>query len=353
MQSLPNEQSHPLHIFESPVEERHLDFLLEEEFACNPEFLQFFIAEAMTGGGTAATFAIPHENWDCRAVRSVTTGKGETDVLVIYTSVGHEQSRVAILIENKIRAGFQKAQAERYRLRGKEGIGKQWDRFWTCLVSPKRYAPHNQDFDAKVSLESLQSYFAGTARRAAFKAAVFRQAILLNAISGVRKVDPHMTEWRAAYAAAAGARFGSEVRWEEARPACDQDKWFCFRSPLLPPGAVITHKAGMGAVHLSLPQLSADKLQDAVRQSGIEGSPQIRQTHKSASFCFSVAKVDFSRAFQQSWSAVDQAFARVSDLLAFWREHGESVRSVLLSTKDPIGSPTSTASVPGRHAAQE
>jgi hypothetical protein len=30
----------------SPVEERHIDYILEEEFSLNPDFLRFFLEQA-------------------------------------------------------------------------------------------------------------------------------------------------------------------------------------------------------------------------------------------------------------------------------------------------------------------
>jgi hypothetical protein len=33
-------------LFHSPIQEQHIDFLLEEEFACNQAFLHFFLKEA-------------------------------------------------------------------------------------------------------------------------------------------------------------------------------------------------------------------------------------------------------------------------------------------------------------------
>src|ERR1700693_1934212 len=101
----------------SPVQEHHIDFLLEEEFACNSVFLDFFVEAAkehfkpLPIKADDAKVIQPCSEWNCKVIRSVTTGKGETDVLAIYHSAD-TASRVAILIENKIRAGFQKDQAE-------------------------------------------------------------------------------------------------------------------------------------------------------------------------------------------------------------------------------------------------
>jgi hypothetical protein len=48
---------------------------------------------------------------------------GESHLVIIYR-VKNSEERVAFLIEDKIDAGFQPAQAQRYRVRGDDGISK-------------------------------------------------------------------------------------------------------------------------------------------------------------------------------------------------------------------------------------
>ncbi len=143
----PNEiTSPPVASRRSPVQEHHIDFLLEEEFAASPEFLTFILNAASKNRGESWETGLPAPSSEpnCSSIRSVTTDQGETDVLVIYQST-EVFGRVAILIEDKIRAGFQPNQAERYRMRGEKGKSSQlWDHFWTCLIAPERYATHNE-----------------------------------------------------------------------------------------------------------------------------------------------------------------------------------------------------------------
>jgi hypothetical protein len=205
----------------SPVQEHHIDFLLEEEFACSPQFLRFFVSEAaqsiLKGQASSVVTNIPtpHETTPCQAIRSVTTGAGESDVLVVYRSNDPTASRVAILIENKIRASFQKDQADRYRERGEAGMGEEWDSYWTCLVAPEKYSLGFAGFDGRVSLEQIGAYFGKTDdARSNFKARIIRQAIERFSSSGVQVVDEVMTEFRRFYAEQAERHFqGSEMDW--------------------------------------------------------------------------------------------------------------------------------------------
>lgn len=85
------QNSQPEILSHSPVQEHHIDFLLEEEFACNSAFLGFFVSEAIehfnfSGEIPDAGIIEPASCCDCTAIRSVTTDKGETDVLAIYRS---------------------------------------------------------------------------------------------------------------------------------------------------------------------------------------------------------------------------------------------------------------------------
>jgi hypothetical protein len=181
--------------FRSPIQEHHIDFLLEEEFASNPSFLEFFVAAAIESSNPGAANIVsplippPHRQWNCRAVRSVTTDAGESDVLVVYQSADPVAPRVAILIEDKIRASFQHRQAERYKERGEAGKGKDWDAFWTALIAPKKYAHNSASFDAYISLETLEEFFKnGNESRSIFKSGVIRRALESFAATGVQSL---------------------------------------------------------------------------------------------------------------------------------------------------------------------
>src|SRR5258708_23095171 len=90
----------------SPVEERHIDYILEEEFSANPDFLRFFLEQARLTAIDKGRIVGCADESDCIAIRSATTGKGETDLLVKYGTQKGSLPTV-ILIEYKIRAGFQ------------------------------------------------------------------------------------------------------------------------------------------------------------------------------------------------------------------------------------------------------
>lgn len=300
--------------FRSPVEERHIDFILEEEFMADPGFLDFFLRKAAE---TAPNIALPaRKQGGCsEAVRSAVTAAGETDVLVRYACEGADGETAAILIESKIAAAFQPNQARRYRKRGEAGKGTQWTGYWTCLVAPERYRCADGEFDARISLEDLRDYFdLQTGARAQFRVKVLSDAITRAASIGIRRVDPVMTAFRAHYAALAAVHFGGRGwEWDQARDAWADDTWFRFTRAHWPDQLQILHKAKAGFVHLVLPATDVSDLERILEQAapGKAASITAVQTGKSASLQTTVPRItDFSlpiddHAFAEIFSAVE------------------------------------------------
>jgi hypothetical protein len=316
----------------SPVEERHIDYILEEEFSVNPDFLRFFIAQARLTAMDKDRIVGFAEEADCIAVRSATTGEGETDVLVKY---GAQDGSLptAILIENKIRAGFQHDQAERYRKRGEEGKGKGWSDYWTCLVSHSKYLVDWGDFDAVVTLQALQEYFAKeTDGRSRFRARVLEQTIRKYEATGIQNIDPGMTRFRAMYAAECDKSLKpAEWEYDKARDAYWDDTWFVFRGTAWPQGVKVVHQARTGRMKLVLPMRVETSLQGMVEQfaawNPIGSAPKIVVVpfgKAKSAFQVNVPKItDFSIAaqpplFEEFWAALEflaSFYKRCSDLL--------------------------------------
>ena len=237
----------------SPVEERHIDYILEEEFTLNRDFLRFFLDQARRAAPDQAIIFACTGEAQCAAVRSVTTGKGESDLLVTYGPTGVLPT--AILIEDKIRAGFQPKQPERYRDRGEHGKGKEWSQYWTCLVGPMKYIAKSKEFDASVSIETLQQYFAArTDDRSQFRAGILGRTIKKFEATGVQIIDTDMTDFRAIYAAECEKRL-DHTQWiyDKPREAWWDDTWFSFQSVFWPRSIKVRHQARTGFVDLILP----------------------------------------------------------------------------------------------------
>ncbi len=330
----------------SPVQEHHIDFLLEEEFACNPRFLEFFVRAAkehfkpMTNGLKDVVVMQPCSQWDCKAIRSVTTGKGETDVLAIYHSAGIPNRIVAILIEDKIRAGFQRAQAERYCERGEEGQKTgQWNFYWTCLVAPDKYADSNVGFDTRVSLEKLAKFFSGNDERSEFKREVIDRAIKHSEIGPPK--DETMTRFRAFYVQEAAAFFAEgEVTCPKPRDASDfwGERWFDFKGGGIPAGAVIGHKSEHGFVDLSFSNTKVNALEMLLAKCHHPTKITAKKTGSSASFRVHVKPIsDFGNP-DAAKPAVREAFQAIRALIAFYNLNKQLITEEISSAAKLVGS---------------
>jgi hypothetical protein len=318
----------------SPIQEQHIDFLLEEEFACNQAFLHFFLKEARTNfiaplnhpDHTAPL--MPCETWSCKAVRSATTSVGETDVLIIYKPAQAHGLRVAILIEDKIRAGFQDDQPERYHIRGVEGQkSEQWDSFFTCLVAPQKYGTGNAGFDTRVSLETIRSFFSAKDHRTQFKAGVFERALKNFHATGVQKLDAAMTTFRAFYAHEAEQCFKpDEVEWDKPRDAWWDDNWFTFTQAEFPAGAKIVYKPKMGSVELCYANADASSLQELLAKCSDADGIAIKPMRKSAAFCTIVKPIDEFSKPEDVRHLVQESFIAVRKLLVFYAANKHLLR---------------------------
>lgn len=132
-----------------PVEsilERDVDLILLEELITDNSFCEWFVNEL-----NLPRFLSVNGAW-----RSITDfGLGETDILFSYNS---EDSKIFVLIENKLDASFQEAQYERYTKRANEYLIKnECDKTYTVLVAPNLYCENQNEFENYISYETIAS----------------------------------------------------------------------------------------------------------------------------------------------------------------------------------------------------
>ncbi len=112
------------------VSERDVDLLLLEEAQSETGFAEWLVEEAL--GATS-------DLGECvGARRSVMHLTGESDLEIDYEDENGEVSR--LLIENKVGAGLQPQQAERYRQRGDSYLATgKCTTYHTILLAPAQY----------------------------------------------------------------------------------------------------------------------------------------------------------------------------------------------------------------------
>ena len=134
----------------SGVSERDTDLLFLEEFTSSPDFVDFFLNRiGLSGKGLSFL----------EASRSVTDSTGESDLEV--TLKGIDDKKFVLLLENKVNAGFQPKQAERYRARGTTYANHgKISGFTTVLLAPARYFDgEKKGFDHRVDYEAVRDWF--------------------------------------------------------------------------------------------------------------------------------------------------------------------------------------------------
>ena len=231
------------------IQEFWIDFLLEEEFRVDRGFARSFLAACNSTLNYLRTDQVTH---------SMSDKHGEADVVVLLSTTRepNRPERLALLIENKITAGFQPRQAERYRLRGEAGKSEDlWDAYLTVLVVPAAYIPTAHGFDAEVPLERIKDWIClNDPTRRAFKLARIDEAISKKNTTGVQIVDPEMTTFRAAYYANLqrfNHRQGTDFSMREPKDTYYGDSWFILKSNALPPRSEIRHMATAGNIELT------------------------------------------------------------------------------------------------------
>lgn len=234
------------------VSERDIDLLMLEEFLSTKAFGAWFIHQLF--GDKAGV-------GECvGAVRSVTQSSGESDLEVEYLSA--DGARTLLLIENKIGAGLQPQQAERYIDRGSDYVDRGRCRsFYTVIVAPDRYfasEDQTKGFHFRLNYESLRSWFEqadSLGDRRHYKISVLSSAIEKGTLGYQPVTDAPVTQfwqdyWRLCVALAPSL----EMKAPDSKPA--RSGFISMRPPALKPlGVDIVHKVKKGRVDLQLRQL--------------------------------------------------------------------------------------------------
>jgi len=303
------------------VRELHVDFLLEEEFCANPQFLSTFVKAAKPEHTPIEIVYVKH---------SASDQYGEADLVVVYSLEGGR--RIALLIEDKIRAVFQPSQALRYDERGDAGIReKHWDEYWTCLVAPKCYIREEHGFHSSLCLEQIKDWLAADEPgRHQFKAGIVERAIKKAETSGVQDVDLTMTKFRQNYYDFATDFFRTAQRNVTMRPPAPTYKgesWFDHRSGVLPKGVYVNYKSPRGFVDLTFPDTDAERLKELEKY--LESGMRIEQTGKSAAIRLEALAINRFDDFEEEKDKVHKALTEVARLLNFYDRERTKIEDII------------------------
>ena len=297
--------------------ERDLDLLFLEELSCNASFREFVFQHAGLDAGNSHVV---------RASRSVTESSGESDLEVTLRRADGLLAR--LLIENKLDAGFQPRQAERYRERAAAYVANgECSHVATLLVAPERYIAtvETSAFDALLSYEAIRAHLVadlsiGTRRD--YKAALLSSAIEKGLLGYQPEADAPVTSfWRAYWQLASLTSPELAMPEPVAKPA--KAGFATFRPVALPKRVSICHKFHHGNVDLELAGWG-DRLPDLVRHLGpylLQGM-ELAQANKSAAVRIRVPRLHTASPFSSQHDGAVAGLAAARQLLDwFTREY--------------------------------
>jgi hypothetical protein len=277
------------------VTERDIDMLLFEELTANSFFAQWFVKKVRPEMEIEpASTSIWHSLTDPEL--------RESDLVLIVKVAGVAH---AILVENKVDAAPQPAQAERYRKRGTAGIeGGRWASFNSCLVAPANYLTSDRNtkgYDARISYEEIQGCIRGSVNdpaRRDFKEYILTEAIEQNRRGYVARPDAQVTRFFTDYGDYAESVF-PELKFSHIPSRPSGSTWAEFRPSQIQKGRMIRHKVTEGCVDLQTPDCGSqvdelNALNQNIRSEGL----RFVQTNKSASPRFEVPRMDIRVEFQ-------------------------------------------------------
>ncbi|MDE0173662.1 MAG: hypothetical protein OYH76_00435 [Defluviicoccus sp.] len=159
--------------------ESEIDYLLAEEFECDPAFA--------AGFASACGLRFETLNVVSAVVEPPLGGNGFADLLVEAELDGR---RAALLIEDKITAGPAVRQAERYREHAERMRDEGYDFVRTVLVAPGAYRGERDGYDASIDLEQVAELLSSPdPRRLKYRREIIARAVKKQQSTGVKSPD--------------------------------------------------------------------------------------------------------------------------------------------------------------------
>ncbi|MFQ3242044.1 MAG: hypothetical protein ACI9JZ_001735 [Lentimonas sp.] len=319
------------HISVSSVSERDVDLLLLEEFVATASFGSWFVSEACSNSPQIGTCI--------SAQRSVTQSSGESDLELIF--IGADGSRLLVMIENKIAAGFQPMQADRYRLRGAGYINRQeCDSLLTILTAPQAYfgsTDSSKGFDGRVTYEAILKWFNSMPEfgaRQSYKATVLQAAIDKSSLGYQPVEDAVATRFWKDYWELVRAH-APELRMPEPGVKTAGATFIGLKPAGLPIGSDIVHKltgtkgAANGFMDLQLPGMGDDALVlDEALQSFLDEGMSVVRASKSAAIRLIVPPVDPNRDAIPQTQAIIKGLSAAKRLLV-WIQSNKDIGAAI------------------------
>lgn len=320
------------------IQEFRIGFMLEEEFYCDPEFVREF--------AKACGFDHADLKFESSVLEFKIDSSGYGDLLVCLRgqSATAETMRLALLIENKINAGAQPGQAERYCACGVNGLVERWDEYKTVLVAPDKYRGEKNDYDIFVSLEDVCKIICkNEPNRAEFRKKKFRDAIEKQSMNGIQIIDQPLTDFRAAYFNYVhdfNERHGTNFECDKPRPAYDGDSWLHLGSSDFVGDCRIRHKLwtsrkdATGQIELGF--LRTDFLQASALAAFTDQDMRFSPAgahEQHVAIALQVPEIRDSAAFESVQSSVEQALTAAKRLWRMYCKNKQDIDEIVLAAR--------------------
>ena len=305
----------------SSVSERDIDLLLLEEFVASASFGSWFIGQASQND---------HQIEACiSAQRSVTQSNGESDLELLFQISGGR--RLLVMIENKVTAGFQPKQAERYQSRGANYMNRgDCDQTLTVITAPQSYFGRSDSckgFDGRVTYETVLDWFrraSDLTARKYYKLAVLQAAIDKSGLGYQPVEDALATKFWRDYWELVRA-LAPELRMAEPGVKTAGSTFIGFKPAGLPIGADIVHKltgtggSATGFVDLQFPGMGEHVLElwNALREH-LEHDMSLVRASGSAAVRIIVPTVDPNKEADPQCDQIRVGLAAAQRLLKWF-----------------------------------
>lgn len=321
----------------SSVSERDVDLLLLEEFVADERFGSWFVGEAINDP--------PRIKTCLSARRSVTQSNGESDLELLFQV--DDGNTLLVMVENKVGAGFQPLQAERYRSRSDNYLKRgACDLALTIITAPECYFGGSEScrgFDGRVSYEALARWFANSdtiGARRAYKVAVLKAAIDKSSLGYQPVEDAVATKfWRDYWEIVRDV--APELRMPVPGVKTAGSTFISFKPAGLPAGSDIVHKltgtggAETGFVDIHFPGMGELALEFGSALHGLlkDGMSVVRAS-KSAAVRMIVPTVDPNKDAAPQSEAIRAGLSAAKLLLAWFQSNPDVEAAMKRSAKD-------------------
>ncbi len=318
----------------SGVCERDVDLLLLGEFIANPKLVQWVVATIGLDEALGSTLV--------SAERSATLSTGESDLELIleHPSTG---DKYMLMLENKIAAGFQPQQAERYLKRGQGHVFRgECTAFRSVLIAPKKYlgkSASTKGFNKVITYEAILGWCAAAYRgqtRLRYLSRILEAAIEKSTFGYQPQEDKPVTIfWRRYWLLCCQIAPELELPEPAGKPA--RSSFIYFRPFELPKGVKLCHKVTYGNVDLQFAGYGEHTNQLRSKLGDVmEKDMEIGKTAKSAAVRLRVPQIDINSDLEQNVELMTKGILAAKHLHEWYTALPKAIRGNIIRSSKTV-----------------